>query len=196
MDMGDQPHQEHAPPLDPVALSESGPMVEGPVEAESDVGEATSSLGTIEHPLIGDGEQAAHLSTDVLTSGSFDGHGHGHGDSEASSDALPSEVSPTTFGGDLGQSSEVAVSHPANTAADVTDGLQSEHTQYSSPILIFESPWGRRSRWGTYHIPEEFDENGRMTRSTEVLLERVEPYVGEGRQAQPGGSGILDTEDP
>ena len=35
-----------------------------------------------------------------------------------------------------------------------------------------------------------------MTPSTEVLLERVEPYFGEGRQAQPGGSGIHDTEDP
>jgi hypothetical protein len=187
MNMAGISNNEVPSPQDPAPASGALATIKASLEAELDVGEVTTSSKTIEYPFSGDGHKAQCPSKH--RSSSCSSNADDHLDLEAISDTLPSEVS-------LGGSVEmILLSHTANTAANVSDGLQREHTQKLFTTSS-NSPWGADSPWGTYRIPEEFDEQGRMTQWTTAILHRVQPYVEESRQGQRGGSGLLDTDDP
>ena len=189
-------HQHNTAPSvqNPAHTSDVLAAVGASLNVNSEVDDEISSPETIERPFSGDGEQAQCPSRS--RSNSCSSIADDQLDSEPISDILPSEVSPANTGEDFGDSMDMILfSATTNTAAIVSDGLQSEHTQTFLPTL-FESPWGADSPWGIYKVPEEFDEQGRVTRYTELIVQKVKPYVREGRQGQQGGSGILDTDDP
>jgi hypothetical protein len=193
MDMASRPNNKVSSPQDPAPASDALITIEASLKAETDVGEVISSLETIDQPSSGDGEQAQFSSRNH--SNRCDSNADDHLGFEVVSDTMPSEVSRANLTEGSGKSFKmIPSSHTTNTAANVRDGLQPKHTRNASTTLS-EIPWGAESPWGIYKLPEEFDEQGRMTRWTEVIVQKVKPYIEEGRYGQKGGSGILDTDD-
>ena len=180
--------QNPAPAWDALAATEES------LEAESDVGEVTSSWETTGRPSSGDGDQVQCPSRNRSISCSSNADGvH---DLEAISNTLSSEESPANFEECLGKSTELVFpSHTTNTATNLSHVLQSKHGRTFSSTSS-NSPWGADSSWGLYQIPEEFDEQGRMTKWTTAVVQKVKPYVPEGHQGRNSGTGILDTADP
>lgn len=192
-DVGSQ-HLEMLSPQDPGLTSDLLTITKASLKAESVLGQATNALTAIEPPLSGDGDHAQSLSRNL--SNSCSSNADDHLEFEAISNTLPSEVSPTSFGKGSGKSMEMILSsHATNTAANTSIGLQAKHVP-NPPDALFESPWGADCPWGIYKVPEEFNEQGRMTRWTEVIVQKVKPYIEEVRRDLHGGSGILDTDDP
>ena len=180
--------QDREPTSDVLATTETS------LEAKSGVGEVTSSLKATDYPSHGDGGQGEHSSTPCSNNSSSDADDRF--DLEAISDTLPSQVSPASFGGCFGPSMNMILSsHRRNTAGNLGDGLQHQHVRNLSSTSS-NAPWGADSPWGTYKIPEKFDEQGRMTVWKEVIVQKVKPYVPAGQEGQNGGSGLLDSEDP
>ena len=181
-------------PSNPAPASGALASTEASLRVELDLSEVTTSPQTTEHSSPGDGDQIQCLSRhrSISCSSSTDDNLN----LEAISDALPSELSSANLTEGHEKSMEMILSTlHTNTAAKTGNGLQGKHARTFSATSS-NSPWGADSPWGAYKIPEEFDEQGCMTRWTTATVQKVKPYFPEDCQGQKGGSGILDTGDP
>jgi hypothetical protein len=167
---------------------------EASIRAELDVGEVTTSPQTTEHPSPDDGDQVQCLSRH--RSSSCSSSTDDNLSLEAISDTMPSELPPANLTEGHEKSMEIIFSTlHTNTAAKTGNGLQGKHARTVSATSS-NSPWGADSPWGTCKIPEEFDEQGCVTRWTTATVQKVKPYFPEDCEGPKGGSGILNPGDP
>ena len=180
---------------EPQLASDITDPTEASVEGTPGLGEVASPVETSEVPSLGDGDQGLPSSTN--SPNTYRSNADDTLDMQAILDAMPSH--PSSAAANVGwfanPASMILSSHPTNTGASLGDELQCERAP-TFPIPSPYSPWDADAQWGTYKIPEEFNNQGRPTAWVDVVVRKLTPYVPENRIEQSGGSGLLDTEDP